>query len=251
MQAMIDRMQPKHYDRHNSMITIATGVEVDQQPPTRRVRILPNTTTAILQHRVGANWHNVPGVPNITLAHVTAFVNFIRNNSFATGQHRQVLNNVAWRTFYHVGPRVLTWIGQTGLPLAPAPNGDTVPCFDCGLVLPLRNIEIDHQRPQAGNRHEPVAKVFRALGLTVDGPGGDKGVNVFANHGASVAGLASANTGNHASKYTLNDVGQIYYTIADWSGVLLVMEEACMNHFVNLRPLCSACNTPNRNVRHY
>jgi len=53
--------------------------------------------------------------------------------------------------------------------MAPPAPGDTVPCHDCGLVLPLRNIEIDHQRPVAGSTTEPVCKVFRAMGLTQAG----------------------------------------------------------------------------------
>ena len=251
MQQMIARMAAKHYDRHNNEVTIIDGDEEEPHPPARRVRIPPNTTTAVLQHRVGPNWVNVPGVAAITLANVTAFVNFINNNAF-TANHRDVLTNSAsWRAFYNVTPRVLTYLNHAGGPLAPAPMGHTVACYDCGLVLPLRNITIDHQRPQGGNQYEPVCKVFRAMGLTIDGPAGPKGTHYLAAQRVAVGGLLSANAGTLQAKYTLNDVGTIYYTLADWCGVLGTLQTACMNHIVNLRPLCNACNTPNRNVRHF
>jgi hypothetical protein len=252
MQRMINRLNAVHYDRNNPVVTIVNGAEHDAMPPTHRVRIAPNTTSAVLQHRVGPHWLNVPGVAPVTQANMTAFVNFIRNNTYPN--HRAALtNSVPWRTFYNVANRVLTYLDQAGAPLAPAPNPETVACYDCGLVLPLHNITVDHQRPQGGNQHEPVAKVFRAMGLTVDAAAGPKGTHFSAAQVPLVGGVAGAGVGTLQAKYTLNDVGKIYYTIADWCGVLAdqTMTTACMNHIVNLRPLCNACNTPNRNIRHF
>jgi hypothetical protein len=249
MQAVINRLNANINNRVYDMLTIVNGAEVDQQPPIRRIRILPNTTQAILQQRVGPNWQPVPGVAAVTQAQVTQFVNIIQR-SFTDGQHRQVLQNAEWRALYHVAPRVLTYLGVNGAPLLPAPMGDTVPCRDCGLVLPFSNIDIDHQRPVAGNDLEPVCKVFRAMGLTQGAPTGRKGLHVNPAYSALVGGLPGAAAGLNA-KYTLNDVGQIYYTLVNWAGRSLIMQERCRNHIINLRPLCGSCNSPNRNVRHF
>jgi hypothetical protein len=180
-----------------------------------------------------------------------AFVNFIGNNTYNI--HGNVLtNSPAWRGFYNAAPRVLLYLNAAGQPM-PAPMVDTVPCYDCGLVLPLNNIQIDHQRPQVSNDLEPICKVFRAMGLTLDGPAGPKGLHHVPTISPAVGDLAHAGVGTLQAKYTLNAVGKIYYTLADWSGLLgdNTLGAACMNHLVNLRPLYAHCNAPNRNVRHF
>jgi hypothetical protein len=251
MQQMINRMAAKHYDRRiTPVLTIVQGVQ--QSLAGGMIKIKANTTTAELYKKVGSNW--VPdGLvmgPVVTTAHVTSFVGIIQR-SFAHNQHRNVLTqNVDWRTFYHVAARALTYIDNGGAAMVVAP-ADTVPCFDCGLVLPLANIHIDHQRPQAGNELEPICKVFRAMGLTIDGPSGPKGTHAIATWRGQVNGLGSAGVNTRAAKYTLNDVGKMYYTLAHDAGELPTLKTACMNHVINLRPLCSACNTPNRNVAYY
>jgi hypothetical protein len=245
-----NRLNANHNTRTYDIITIRNGLEVDQQPPTRRIRVVQNTTQAVLQRRVGPHWQDVLGVAPVTRQQLVQFVAIIQQ-SYIDNQHRGVLQQAQWRALYHVGQRVLSYLGQNGLPLNPAPMVDTVACADCGLVLPLRNIDIDHQRPFAGNDREPVCKVFRAMGLTVGGPDGHKGQGVVAAYMAQVGGLPGAANAALGDKYTLNDRGEIFYTLVNWAGKSLIMEERCRNHIINLRPLCGACNTPNRNTRHF
>lgn len=47
-------------------------------------------------------------------------------------------------------------------------------CTICGIVLPMRHMEIDHQRPRSGGDLEALLKTMRAVGLTVAGPHGTK-----------------------------------------------------------------------------
>jgi hypothetical protein len=254
MHRLNNLMVASNSNRNLPIITITKGIE--EEPIDQRVSIAPNTTHAILQKRVGGNnWVPVGGVPTITQANVTAFVNLIQNNQFAGGRgsHRLVLTqSAAWRAFYHVASRTLMYLDTvTGLPLGVPPQQDTLPCFDCGLVLPLNNMDIDHQRPQGrqANPLEPICKVFRAMGLTIAGPAGPKGNNVFTAWQTQVNGLAPAIPTTLETKFTLNDVGKIYYTLADSAGLLGddMLQGVCLNHYINLRPLCGVCNTSNRN----
>ncbi|MBS0422978.1 MAG: hypothetical protein JSR71_00765 [Proteobacteria bacterium] len=83
------------------------------------------------------------------------------------------------------------------------------------------------------------------------GPTGPKGQGVIAAYSAAVGGAAGAGAGLN-EKYTLNDRGQIFYTLVKCAGTgaSMTMEERCLNHVINLRPLCGACNTSNRNRPH-
>jgi hypothetical protein len=251
MQSMIDRLNGAvHYDVHKFVVTIVDGVP--HRPPTERVRIAPYSNRAVLQRKVGPHWQDVPGAA-VTQIQMTAFVKFIRDNTYPHHYRDTLTKSVPWRTFYNVANRVLMYLDKAGAPLGPVPNTETVACYDCGLVLPLANITVDHQRPQGGNPYEPVVKVFRAMGLTVAAAAGPKGTHFSAMQVPHVGGVAGAGMGTRQAKYTLNDVGKIYYTIADSCGVLKdnTLTTACMNHIVNLRPLCNACNTSTRNLSYF
>jgi hypothetical protein len=254
---MVTRLNANHNVRTRDVVTIVSGHETGVH--TRRIRIAANGTTAQLQSRppgaaMGSPWADIVGA-TVTRPQMVAFVNFLENNSYAAGHHRNVLNNAVWRVFYNYAARPLAYIDNANVAVV-KPHEASLPCFDCELVLPVRNIQIDHQRPQAGNPVEPVCKVFRSLGLTLEAATGPKGLHFGGVHMASVggvAGIAGAAPGS-PGKYTLSDRGQIYFTIADWCGLVdppSELDEACMNHVINLRPLCSNCNPANRNTRHF
>ena len=244
------RLAAIHYPRNKNVFTIVDADE--DEPATYQVQIPSNQTTAFLRQKIGQNWQNVAGAA-VTLAQANQFDTIM---GYTYAAHRDVLvNNAQWRAIYNVANRALFYIDHTNAQVH-KPGEDSVPCHDCGLVCRLdATITIDHQRPQAGNELEPVCKVFRAMGLTIDGPTGRKGTHgTVAGWPAAVGGLASANVGTLNAKYTLNNIGKIYYTLIQWSnpaGNYRALVEDCMNHIMNLRPLCSACNSPNRNVRHF
>ena len=251
---MVHRLAANHNDRTRNAVTITAGVEEDSG---RRIRIRAGTTTATLQSRppgagLGAAWTDIP-LASVTHMQMTYFVNFLTQNSYAPGSHRNVLANPAWQGFYHLANRALAYTDHANAAVA-KPAEASVACYDCGLLLPVRNIQIDHQRPVEGNNTEAVCKVFRSIGLTMGAPVGPKGAHFAGLHRANVGGVAGAAAAATGAKYTLNNIGEIYLTVADWCGLLTGNHEldmACMNHIINLRPLCPACNTPNRNVPHF
>jgi hypothetical protein len=253
LQNMVTRLNANYNARSRPVATIVAGAETGVGG--RRVHIAANATTAVLQRQTGgfgSPWVAVAPAASVTQGQMTAFVNFITNGTFAPHQYRNVFNDPGWRAFYNAAPRVLQYVSHANAAVV-KPAVDSVPCFDCELVLPVDNMTIDHQRPQAGNPVEPTSKIFRALGLTQGGASGPKGVHFQAAHMVNVGGAGGAVGATLIQKYTLNDMGQIYFTIADWCGLVdnSELDDACMHHVINLRPLCGACNTPNRNVRHF
>jgi len=44
---------------------------------------------------------------------------------------------------------------------------------------------------------------------------------------------------------------KIYFTLSEWNNQYQVLVDACLNHIINLRPLCNACNSPNRNLQYF
>lgn len=241
------RLVANHNVRTKLVSTIIAGDE-HTDLANERIRIAAGATTAQLQQRVMGVWQDVAGA-QVTHAQAIQFETFMAQSYPA---HRNVLtNNVYWRTFYNVAMRTLNYVDAGGAAVVRAAV-ETVPCYDCELVCRLdANITIDHQRPQGGNELEPICKVWRAMGLTIDGPDGLKGQDIILHWGPLVGGLASANVGTRAAKYTLNNAGKIYYTLSEWNNEYGTLVSQSLNHIVNLRPLCHACNTPNRNVAYF
>jgi len=247
----------KNYSRSFARSTIDQGTHVSENGTMsqwlRRINIPANSSTMTLQSRpmAGGNWNNVVPAASITQPQLQALVNFINNNAYDDEQHRMVLTNGIWRTFYNVAQRALVYVDHNGAPAAaPAVLPDTVPCYDCNLVHTLANISIDHQRPIGGNPYEAICKVFRCLGLTRGSVTGPKGLHFQALHMATVGGVASVSVTRN-DKYTLNAQGEIYYSLFFELDMVHDLAIACMNHVINLRPLCSSCNRPNRNTTHY
>ena len=85
-----------------------------------------------------------------------------------------------------------------------------MPCHNCGVLLPIQSIEVDHQNPQVGGRF--VLKIFRILGLTT----------------AAGSLLLSA------------------FVFADAMGDL---DRFCMNSVLNLVLRCRACNGAKGNLQ--
>lgn len=144
-----------------------------------------------------------------------------------------------------------------------ARNLETYPCNKCGLILPLNQVTIDHQKPQAGGEILAVLKTLRAFGLTVEGPKGAKGKNVAQNAGqfnklhstmmshqfpiAIPHADRHPDTGSKASRQTLNLNGMLFYSILVWAKVENEFSNNCMHSFLNLKPMCGSCNSTKGN----
>jgi hypothetical protein len=128
---------------------------------------------------------------------------------------------------------------------------NTVPCYDCGLILPEKLITIDHQRPQAGQADEAVVKAFRALGLAKGGPKGPKGTAISASWAGKVGGLTGQSSQSQDERYSTNEIGNIYLSLVILANEWGTLQNVCLHNIVNLRPLCSECNSPTRNLQKY
>jgi hypothetical protein len=170
-----------------------------------------------------------------------------------TTTYAQAWSNAAWRAFYGLSDGVnsttpVAYKSNNGYQIVQVQKGG--PCHDCKMLLPETHLTIDHQRPQAGGAVEAVCKVFRAGGLTKGGPKGTKGTNIVASWAAQLGGT-QANYTSRDDSYTLNDAGTIHLSMVVAANALADLKVACMHHLVNLRPLCHACNSPNRSLVKY
>ncbi|PMS16643.1 hypothetical protein C0Z18_22655 [Trinickia dabaoshanensis] len=185
-----------------------------------------------------------------------AAAGMISSIGFAATQYGNSADHVIFRTLYNVAERDLVYYqgGNQG-----TKRVLSAPCMICGLVLPLANLTIDHQRPQSGGELEAVAKVFRTFGLTKEGPKGPKGLLIQAHLRSvnpslatfgSVApqpGRAAAAGTSLSERYTLNDQGALLLSFVLAAGEIQKLKTSCMNSIVNLRPACGVCNSSRGN----
>jgi hypothetical protein len=128
---------------------------------------------------------------------------------------------------------------------------ETLPCQICGVILPTRNITVDHQRPQAGGGFEAIAKTFRAFGLTLEGPKGQKGQMILAHltKGQKLSAvqtqISGALSGGASVKlrYTLSALGAALYSIVRVADEIEALKTACLHGLLNLKPACNFCNS--------
>jgi hypothetical protein len=188
------------------------------------------------------------------------------------GKHREMLiSNPRWQRFYQVAQRNLPYVIGNQQQFKPVL---TVPCVACGVCLPTSIIEVDHQRPQSGGEQHAVCKALRPLDLTIASPHGTKGlalqkdfrnpIGIKAAWGSTKKpvvkepkGVAISRTSqlpvlksgsDKAKRYTLNSTGSAFLSLFEKAGALPQLENACMNSFANLRPLCPTCNKAKSNT---
>jgi hypothetical protein len=181
---------------------------------------------------------------------VLAFLNTLSNISFPPSQYAQVKNNTDWRRIYQVQNRPLQYVAGTSVINGSAE--ESVPCVDCGLLLPMRLLEVDHQRPLSGGETEAVAKVFRALNWTVGIAKGSKAVawrtGFFVVHPKATRGQQLPPPHTLEQRYTLNTRGALFYSLAVVAGAKDELETACINSLLNLAPRCRTCNSSKSNT---
>jgi hypothetical protein len=178
----------------------------------------------------------------VTAAQVSAFFNFIESDetSFKASNYRKVKENKLWLATYDVEENVAwTYSKKTGKQI----QMETVmACRKCGVMLPVRNLTIDHTVPQAADGNLAIARVFRGLGLTLGGPKGEKNKTAVQTYAATVGGLAK-NVGSWTERYSLNEPGSIYYSMVKAANQLQDLRTRCLHNTLNLRPVCGPCNS--------
>lgn len=150
---------------------------------------------------------------------------------------------------------------------------ESIACQACGIILPNRYMQMDHQRPQVGGEIESVVKSLRLLGLTAGKPHGSKCtqlsplVAVIASQkdeaytanaymstqwnqlkAVTPKSLRAPSTSSPAQqqarrdRYTLNEGGEILYSLVKHFKLEDKILRQSMHTLANLRPLCGPCN---------
>jgi hypothetical protein len=178
------------------------------------------------------------------------FLNTLSNISYPPSQYAQVKNNTEWRRIYQVQNRQLQYVANTSVVNGSAE--ESAPCVDCGMLLPMRLLEVDHQRPLSGGETEAVAKVFRAFQWTVGVAKGNKAVawrsGLFVVHPKATRGFQLPPLSTLEQRYTLNTWGALFYSLAVVAGAKNELETACINSLLNLAPRCRTCNSSKSNT---
>ena len=169
-----------------------------------------------------------------------------------------------FKTLYRVEDRAVSYYGGT------TKQELCMTCVDCGIFLPRRYMQMDHQRPQVDGQTESVAKVLRVLGLTQAEPKGEKctqlrsairimmdrfqipgpGLLVIFTNGEGIQNAVTpkkmrlqVNTASTLNqRYSLNETGTIFYSLVIALRKREILETRTMHSLANIRPLCSNCN---------
>ncbi|WPB73970.1 hypothetical protein KYC5002_33655 [Archangium violaceum] len=191
------------------------------------------------------------------LSEVRTFATLIDSYAYRS-QYGNVKGNGTWKTLYNEGLRTVYYIDHSQTLMMRSES--TIPCMTCGVVLPIRLMTVDHQRPQTGGDHEAVLKTLRMLGLSKEGPKGSKGQNLQQHLSTGVALTAVPTKLNRppapapapapgqqvsplTNRYSLNWRGVVFYSLMIAANAETDLANNCMNGLMNLAPLCSSCNS--------
>lgn len=185
---------------------------------------------------------------NVDMGPIYGIAGVISRTAFATTQYANVTEAILFKAIYDVRDRPFFYV-ENGIDTQK--NIESAPCMECGLLLPLRNLTVDHQRPQTGGALEAILKTFRAFGLTKEGPKGAKGQMILAHLRTGIPlhpavpklGRGPLAGTSVVDRYTLSDEGAILYSFIIEGGNLEDLKSNCMHGLLNLRPLCGACNS--------
>ncbi len=173
------------------------------------------------------------------------------DDAYMTTTYRSCMSNPAWRTMFQVGPRSVKRIVGTTVT---ATFEDTMPCYRCGLLLPLDQITIDHDKPQSGGGEQAVLKVLRNIsqGLThapgVGGVASSYRSGVFAALPTRAGGAGGGSAEGREARYTLTEKGMLFLSVATAASSSADVSRYCMHSLFNLKPYCAKCNIAKSNT---
>lgn len=104
-------------------------------------------------------------------AAILVFLQCIDSFSRAKSQYQSVVKGMAFQELYDMREHDIVYIDGTR-------REQSFACPMCGIVLPMRHVNIDHQRPRSNGEVQALIKAMRVLGLTNAGPCGDKCVQL-------------------------------------------------------------------------
>ncbi|WP_375445901.1 hypothetical protein [uncultured Fibrella sp.] len=174
---------------------------------------------------------------------------------FSLSYHGDVKSNNEWLAMYGYNPTMsITFHDKHGKPVQKPMPG--MACHNCGIVLPIQLIEIDHHMPQADGEYLYTVKTLRALGLTIAAGTGAKSTGI-GNWGKFVIAVKERPFGTNPqlnlvadrNKWIPNDKGKAFlslcafaFSLNPFSIGMMALTSACRNSMLNLVPLCRTCN---------
>ncbi len=173
------------------------------------------------------------------------------DQTYATTNYRTIINNANWQSLFQVSTRTVAYIRGTD---TIAQDEPTLPCYLCGLVLPLSHMTIDHTKPQAGGEHQALIKALRNIneGLTHDTGVGALATSyrtaTFAPLPTKLGSPGVDHSDRVEHRYTLTERGMLFLSIAVAASDLNTLLRYGMHSFFNLKPYCSKCNIKKSNL---
>jgi len=167
---------------------------------------------------------------------------------YVGADHRKVTTLPAWTSLYKQAPRNIPYMTSAGT--MTSKTVPTIPCHNCGVILPIEFYQVDHHMPQADGDDLHILKVLRALGGTTSGSTGAKAAaykaNTMASHSLNPKGRDR--TYNHLSqpsgpgKWDTNELGSAFVSAVVFANARTHVARMCKNSILNLVPLCPECN---------
>jgi hypothetical protein len=221
--------------------------------------ITPHPTSTVTIKWAGTGVFS-DGTTNLTFDRAKTFTDQI-DKMYVGAQHTNVKQNKVWKALYQCDDRSVLFMDSGGAIVRKYVS--TVPCHNCGVVLPVESIEVDHQNPQVGGRY--VLKILRILGLTTAAATGTK-AGYYQAHGGSRKGMKQEQinpsartmgdssyltnaTTTPAGKWTTTAEGSLLLSAFAYAGAMDDLDRFCMNSVLNLVPLCRACNGAKGNIQ--
>lgn len=206
--------------------------------------LLRPIVTKLLLCEAGVGTNPRKDLAQVTREELRQFFKFVEDNSDAN--YRTCKQNKLWKEAYGVQNKTFDTYSSKTRKAGFTTEAATY-CQKCGIVFPLRNLTIDHQKPQKGGDMEAMLRVFRAAGLTDSTGAGVKNRFIQREVAAKVGGttkvLDFGAKGDVNARYTLNLKGIIYFTALCHYNMGDEMKQMSMHHIVNLRPMCGSCNS--------
>ncbi|MEM7165331.1 MAG: hypothetical protein AAF581_07705 [Planctomycetota bacterium] len=195
-------------------------------------------------------------------------VGMVEEYSYGETNYRDAKGSKLIQELYMFGRYRLNYMtgidNQTYAPQWSSKEVEGYPCHYCGLLIPDKLVQLDHQRPKTGGRVTAVAKVLRWYGLTRgpgkgpkhqamalgQGKGGGKRVlRPIAPKGQPTgdAGQPGNWSEDKKQRYTTNVAGTALISVLHAAELYKAFEARCVNSNINLVPSCGACNRARSN----
>ena len=235
----------------NAVWTLTPHGEIKQDSSQVFLKLQERELVAVLEDRY--NYAR----ETISLEVLKKIASVIDKYAYYISTYREILYNADYQQIYGIGYRDVLKVDEEGKEYKE--NDITGVCQECRIVLPWEYLTVDHQRPQKGGENEAILKTFRILGLTMGGPKGRKGkiiqvalkgyYKLKGENDDSAFGAyehflhAPEEIGDLNLRYTLNNKGIIFYTLIRRQRNQFALYNACMHGLLNMKPLCSICNS--------